>query len=464
MFRKSTYPLSSILLFIIFLFPFVYLTRYTVLLTDDYCIAHPDFTGYIEGVKNWYLNLNGRYINSLLGLLPVYKIGIYRIVLAALFLLFFYAVFNLINALTKYYKVVYQRNKVAFVAVISLIGIMALLPNLNEFFYWYAGSTVYEFSAILFCFFSVLLLKNWLTGELNFYLMIFLVILLNGSSEILIGITNFLLICSLFFEFLKSRELNYRLVIINIISWISTLLMVYAPGMIARRDQFNYGGDFFGAFKVAFIYGAKFMVVSMFDLPLIIFYIFLFLFILKLARRTKQELPGIQPFYLFVISYLSIISMVFILYYAMGTFSSSGSWRASNLLRFVTFVFYIVNIFNLACYFKNRQLILKVPGYVYSLLIGAMFLSLFWNKNYTQLRNDFTSNRYEKFNHRLAQREKIIKSTSGSILILRHISNTSFVKSGDKAIENQEWVQKCYLNYLNSKYQKEFKVIKYLKD
>ena len=461
---RKFYFLGLWLLFIVFLGPFVYLTRYAVLQLDDYCRASIKLTDFYSFISSWYLHHNGRYFNAILSSLPIYKTEIYRFILAILFLLFFYSMYVFLRSLFRYFKIYEHENKYLFLTWLSLVAILALIPNMNEFFYWYAGASVYEFSSIAFVFFLILLLKFWFKNQLDFYALCVITVIINGNSEMLVGITNFLLLCILFFKFKRTREINFKLIIVNVVSWISTIFLVFAPGMTVRRDQFSYGGDFFGSLKVAVIYGAKFLAVSMFDLTLIIFYIFLFLFTWKLTSKKKEKLPEIYPLLLFIISYLSIISMVFILYYAIGTFNSEGGWRTSNLLRVISFLFFVINIVNLACYLKNRGILLRIPSYVYTIIIVGMILSLYWNKNYNSLAEDLFSGSYEKFSESFAQREELIKSTNDSLLFLKPIKSNYFLKSGDYSLKKDNWVEDCYLNYIDLKYHKDFKNIEFIND
>lgn len=461
--RKFNYLLAS-LLSIIFLLPLLYLNRYAVFQMDDFCRAGINPINFFSSLKSWYLYHNGRYFNALLSLLPVYNTTTYRIILAFIFLLFSYSISVLFKSLFQYFKICKATSTIFFLSVISLIVILALLPDINQFLYWYAAASVYEFSAIAFILFVVLLLKFWFKNKLDFFSLGFIIIVLNGNSELLVGITNFLLLSVLVFETKRNGRVNFKLLVLNLISWVTSFALILAPGMTARREQFNYGGDFIGSVKVAVIYGAKFIAVSMLDVTNIIFFIFLFLIVLNLTKGKTSNLPVIQPIILLIISYVSIISIVFILYYAMGTFNSEGGWRATNLLKIVAFTFYLINLINLVCYLKNNQIGFNIPYYIFAIIFAGLLLSLTWNKNYTSLATDLFSGKYDKFDEQFAEREKLIRNTNGSELILPLIKSSKFLNSGDSSLKTDDWVKECYLHYINENYDKGFKSIKIISD
>ncbi|MFD2517953.1 hypothetical protein [Salinimicrobium flavum] len=451
----------GVVLFLALIFPFIFLGGFTQLLMDDYCRAGISLADYPGQVVLWFAEHNGRYINALMALLPVYTLSVYRIVLISLMVTLFCAFVYLMQFLFKRYGLSDSSDSPLLLAVVSFIAMIALLPSLDEFFYWYAAAIVYEVSGIFLIFLFTELLNFWFKGRLNFYRLGILTILINGNSELVIGITNLLLLSTLIFHYIRTRNFDFRLFLLNLISWVSTLLLIYAPGMTQRQNQFTYGGDLWGSAKVALFYGTKFIGVSMFSLTQILFYLFTFFFLWKLKKGFKKKLNPINPIILGILSYISVLSMVFIMYYAMGTFKSYGQWRAFNLLRLITFILFVVNIFNLVCFLKEKEINLRIPKYLNSLILVGFIFSLSQNKNYIALHEGFLSKDYLHLKKEMKKRENQIQNAEGEVIELQSISNTFFLNSGDEEIRKEEWVRKCYIKYLNMKYDKGFSDVKF---
>lgn len=462
MFRKTKYLLSTVTLYLIFIVPFIYLIRFITLLSDDYCFAGSSFTEYFDGLKNWYLYINGRYFNSIIVLLPIYKIEIYRLVLALFFLLLNFAVFYFFRSLLKIYKLQLTKNSTLLLAVVSLIVFIAQLPVIQDFFYWYSAATVYEVAFIFFIFFLVCIVKYWLTGSISFYWLIVSAIVINGSSELLIGITNFLLLSLLILNVGKYKKDRFRILLVNLVSWISTLFVLMSPGTAVRSSQYNYGGNLIGSIKVAFIYGTKFIFLSITELYVILFLIFIFLFLSKNIKSCSSKLKPvfINPVILGLISYISVLSMVFIIYYATGSFVSSDVRRAGNLLKLILMLFLILNMINLQEYlkFKIPDLLKKNVFWAGSLILLLILIPLS-NTNYNYLIKDYREDGLNEFKREFSVRAESIKRQTGHTLELSKIEGSKLLRSGDSYLDNQEWLQECYLQYINANYQKEFEKI-----
>lgn len=461
--RKNSYLLFSILLFIFLVLPWMYFIDFTVLQMDDFCRTNFSFTAYFSGVKNWYLSHNGRYVNALLALLPVYDLEVYRIVLVFLFLLFGYALFNLLYKLLNNQSLKTEWPPILYFSLIVLIGIIAVLPDLNEFFYWYAAASVYQFSAILFLFFISSLITFWFNGKLHFKRLLFLAVLINGNLELLAGITNLLLLISFSLDLKRRKRPNYRLIILNLVSWISTAIVIFAPGMTERRSFYDYGGDFLGATKVAILYGAKFIAISVLDLTSILLIVFSLLFVWKRIYKTSKKLTYVSPPLLLLVSYLSIITMVFIIYYATGTFDSGGESRVHNLMHLVTLIFVMINIVNLCYYLRNKVFLLKAKKTIIIISTFAMLLSLTLNGNYRSLVRSIYKNEMDNFRSELAARKEVIKK-GGDTLDLKYITGQGVLKTGDEFLKKEVWVQECYLDYVNTRYNKNFKAVRIVED
>jgi len=447
--KKHLYYLFSGLLVIIFIFPFVYLAKYTILISDDLCRFDVSSGTYFENVQEWYLTHNGRYINALISSLPAYNITTYRVIIASQFLVLGIMLYRFVHEILKLFEIDLKNFREIFLTVLVFIVLIAKMPSLFEFFYWYAASTVYLFSFIFFLLFLEFAVSCYFGKKWNFYLTAFLIIFVNGNNELLIGLSNLILFALLINDFLRFRKLNMYLIALNIISGLSSLFLIVSPGTISRQAQHSYGENLIGSIKVAIIYGGKYILTNLFEMPYFLFLIFIFLFIHQKAK-FKNYIP---PSFLFLISYLSMTSIFFIVYYATGLFQVYTG-RIGNLTSLIFLIFAVLNLINLAVYLKglkNYRIFNSkyIPHFLVIILLSILILK---NKNYTDLREDIVGNNLDRFEKKINERNLVLQGYSGDTLVLEKIEGTKILRSGDVFLVSEEWVRQCYTVYINKKY------------
>lgn len=448
---KRPYLILSIIIALIFIFPFLYIIRYTQYSTDDFCRLNSlSLIEYFEVLKLWYLEHNGRFINAIIASIPIKSLFIYRLLLGISFILFGIALYIFFKRLCELFKLPVTGNEILFISVLWFVVIIGFLPSLFEFFYWYAAVTVYLLGFIVFLFFLTSILKLYMQHQVRNIWMILLIIIIVGSNELLFGIINFLLGFLLLFDLFKSKRINYQLLLFNMVSWASSLFMVLSPGMSSRRVQFHYGGNLYGSFKVAIIYGAKYSFLFFTEVSYVLFSLLVFIIIYK-SIKLNITIKPLQPVYLGIISYISIISLYFISFYATGLLSNDG--RIGNLIRLIMSVFFLLNTINMAIYLRQKKPIPWLESKYIPVLLTSflLFFLFFTNANYIDLRKDFADKSFKRMEIELQNRITVFKNTDLEELSLKKIDGTRILKSGDKLM-HMEWVNSCYRDYINKKY------------
>lgn len=359
------------------------------------------------------------------------------------------------------YRLRLSKISAFLLTVVTLIIFIAQLPVIHEFFYWYSAATVYELTFIFFIFYLIFIVQFSLTGKLKFYPLMILVVLINGSSELLIGITNFLLLLVMASSLLRQKKELLKVVVLNLVGWISTLCMILSPGTVARRSVYDYGGNFIGSIKVALLYGTKFIFITITEIYIVLFILFLFLFLFHGTKKNSTNIDQyINPVILGIISYVAILSMVFILYYATGNFTSTHLGRGGNLLKLTFMLFLILNVINFQQYIKGKiPDSFKKDAFYAGALVILVILIPFSDTNYNKFLADLRERNLDRFQNEFYSRTESIKRQKGHILELKKIEGMELLSSGDPSLSKQEWVQECYLNYINSKYHKRFQKI-----
>lgn len=442
--------LFSLLLLVVFITPFMFVSKYVVLNLDDFCRASLEGGDYIMNIKEWYLYHNGRFMNAIFTLIPVYKITIYRWVIALQFIILGLAIYGFFASVFSSFLLKLNRTEIFFITVVFYILIISTIPAVFDFFYWYASVTVYLFSFYFFLIFLQKCLRIYFTGELSFFLLAILIICIVGNNELLLGIVNMLLIFLVLVIYFKQKTWNRSLILLNIIAIISSIAVVFSPGTVTRRGQFEYGQNFFGSIKVALYYSGEFLIESLLNLPLILFCLFIF-FITYKKVKTKN-CNYIHPFWALGITYTSLCSVFFILFYATGLLDVYTG-RIANFINCMVLVLITLNIVNLAVFMRvkwdSRLFIIK-SVFSYSLILIFVVFIAFYNSNYADLRKDFLQENFVRFDKDFKDRIQKIKNNDKAVLELKKIENTNLLRAGDAALIKIEWVRNCYIKYLNS--------------
>jgi hypothetical protein len=441
----------SLLLLVVFITPFMLVSKYVVLNLDDFCRATLEGGDYIVNIKEWYLYHNGRFINAIITLIPVYKITIYRWIIALQFIILGLAIYGFFASVFSSFLLKFNRTENFFITVVFYILIISTIPAVFEFFYWYASVTVYLFSFYFFLIFIQKCLKIYLTGELNFILLAIIIIGIVGNNELLLVIVNLFLMLLVFVIFFNQKIWNRSLILLNIIAIISSIAVVFSPGTVMRRGQFEYGRNFFGSIKVALYYSGEFLIESLLNFPLILFCLFIFFTTYK--KVNTKNYNYIHPFWALGITYTCLFSVFFILFYATGLLDVYTG-RIANFINCMVLVLIALNVVNLAVFIRvnwgNRFLIIK-PIYSYFFILGFVVLIAITNSNYNDLRKDFLQDNFVRFDNDFKDRIQKIKNNKNAVLELKKIENTNILRAGDDALIKVEWVRNCYIRYLNNK-------------
>lgn len=456
--KKNLYALITIIFSIVFISPFIYVSRFVTLATDDFCLATSTSENYVKVVKDWYFNLNGRYINAVISSIPVYDSFIYQFLMYVQFLMLGLILYSFIKGIMRFYEIDFKNYRSSFLSVVLFISIIANAPSLYELFYWYSAVTVYLYSFFFFVLFLLFTMKEYAGLKSNYILIAILIILLNGNNELFIGITNFLLLVLLIRHYTLKKKLKSSLLFLIIISWVSSAAFIFSPGSLTRQQQFHYGGNFIGSVKVAILYGGKFILESLLEPTYLLFYGFIFLFVYRIVRSDKAKY--LKPLFLILISFTCLASMFFIIYYATGLFDVR-SGRIGNIVSMVMLIFVFFNIINFAVYIKIKKNSIFVDTLypAIAVLLIFMIVLIFRNKNYTDLQSDFSNNRFEQFQDNIQERYSILRYTTEKHLVLKPVKGTLLLKSGDAYLQQEESMKSCFISYINKKYNKTIKSI-----
>ncbi len=442
-----------------FLMPVLYITQYTHLFADDWCRTTTNFQKLIPNINFWYENLSGRYINAIFSYLPVYNLLVIRFILGISVIFLGIALYYFIHKLFLHYGLKSGQSQKIFLTILLYVTIIAQLPSLFEFFYWYAATTVYLYSVIFFLLFLGFLLNLEQERNVNLWLGSLIIVMLNGNNEMFLGITNFLLlVLSAKYYFDQKRSARGGSILF-LVSLVSSLFVVLAPGSRSRQSFHPEGGDLFNSMISSILSAGIFSLKSLIEFPYLLFFLGLFFFVLSIKKF--QSRICYNPFILGAISFIAITSTFFITYFAVG-YMKTYEGRIGNLIHIIFLIFLFINLVNLAVWLSEKKF---RRLNVYPLLSRGFFLIYIvilpgFNGNFKNIWEDLTGGDLERFSLAMQERKDRLKNVHTESLELAPIKGTRVMKFIDVKKDPADWRNECYRKMINEQYGLHLKKIK----
>lgn len=459
--KKYMIKYGGTLLVLIFVFvPLLYITNFSFLAADDFCRATISWGKIPSEFINWYTGHNGRYTNAIFSLLPVYELQVNRIILALSIIILGVVLYHFISKISTHFKLKISPAENIFLTCLIYATLIAQLPSLYEFFYWYAAVTVYLYSVILFLLFFILIIDLKQAKKVNLWLGALIIILLNGNNEMYLGITNLALLFLIIADWQKG-SINGRKIFLLIISCISSVLVLVSPGSINRQSSYDSGGDFFDSFISSILSTGMFIFKSLIEFPYLVFIFGLLLLILNLNSEKKAKPIYYNPLTLALISFLLFSTSFFVVYYATG-YLRTYQGRVGNTIHVLYLVILIFNLFNLAGWIKDKTPITKKKIYYFSRGLITIYIVLLFigNENYHNMWKDLYSGDLQQFSTQLKERENKLKNSDNEKLSLREIKGTRLIEFKDITKDPLHWKNECYRKTVNKKFNLKLKEVK----
>lgn len=444
----------TLVVLLIYVIPFIYVGSFVFPAADDYCRATVSFDTFLPNVASWYLEHNGRYTNAVLSFLPVYDLSIYRLMLMISIIALGWTIIYFVKKTFQFFGRRISRIDVALVGIAFYVVLISQLSSVYEFFYWYAATTVYLYSVIFFLLLLTRLYKLYIKDYFD-GLAALLIVLLIGNNEMFILLSNFLLIGLLSYK-LKEKQNFKNILLLNIVAWIATLAVVFAPGSINRQSYFSEGGNFLFSLKSAILSTGMFGLKGLVEWPYILVYISFFLLLVSLYKEGKKtELKSFNPVVLFLLSFIAISSVIFVPYYAQGTISLNEG-RIGNIVHIVFLILLFINIINITFFLQKNQVLNNCSFLKANSALGLIFLFLILlplvNQNYNNLFSDLKTNALVDYENQMVKITEQLKSAEEEV-VLEELTETKLLRN----LENR--LNGCYVEVMNDKYHLNLKKI-----
>lgn len=420
-----------VLAFFVLLFPFVAVSFFAFPTTDDYChtLAVKDL-GYWGYQQHYWKTWSGRYIGTLISSTqPLAYDSYLGYKLAPIVLLLFYvhAALRFAGALTADKLPKWQTYLLAFLLIFVLI---AELPVVSGYFYWYTGyyytiadiGTLYLFS-YLFRNYSTLSPKHIIALCIG-------VILLVGMNEYTLVWLVILSGALFFFSSVLSRKLQVRFMLLSLVALAFGVLSVTAPGNAARAES--------GLYPTPLKYNLLFSIknslaweihnFSKMAPALCVLTIVLIPLACKLYKSKGPEdfkFFGVHP----ALSILIFAACLYLSYFpSYWSIAEPPNLRGQCVITFWTLIGWTYNVFVLTFWAMEKGHMGQVNNQsALSWIVGLYFFFLFsGNFNYRSAWSDLLTGRAARFNREMHDRTALVMNTKEPQVYVPKLKNVPY--------------------------------------
>lgn len=455
-FSKISYLIVGVIIIMFYIFPFVLFTQYTHLGIDDICRTHSSAQNFFEEIFMWYNNINGRYISAVFSSFPVYDLPIYRWTLTIGMIFFFVVITYFINNLLQLFGFVSKTKSFIF-SLIFIVLLLSQLPSLYEIFYWYASVNVYLYSFTFLLLLLMLLYKISLENKNKTILSALLIVLITGSTEMLIPLMNFILIILFVVTTVSAKKIPWNIIMLNIVCLGSSLIVVMAPGSEKRQSIFSESGQIIYSLKNSIETALKIIWNRFHDPVVWVFIILVFFMVLFQAKNIKKRPILLNPLILLLLSSIAFVSVIFVPFYALG-FIDYGAGRIIDIIYFIFFILLLINSLN---FFKflhlkyDLKLFRKFQFLPFLMIIVFLITVTISNQNFKGMYEDFSSSSYIRYDDDFINRYELLKNTKKETIIIPTIKSTRIFTFNDFDSGDQ-----CFIQHVRSNYNFRIKNIK----
>ncbi|WP_229215094.1 hypothetical protein [Dyadobacter bucti] len=428
-----------ILAFSTLLLPFIAVSFFTFPSTDDYChtLAVKDL-GYWGYQEHYWKTWSGRYTGTLISATQplIYESYTgYKIAPIVLLIVYVHAFIYFVRAFTLDKLTRWQTGLFAFLLLFTML---AEMPVISGYFYWYTGYyyTVADIGTLYF--FGYLFRNYSKISRTNIAAMCFALILLVGMNEYTLVWLVILSGSLFFFSSITRKRIQWKELILALVALTFGILSVTAPGNFARAESGLYPTplkyDLLFSLKNSFLWSIHNFTKMAPTLCL------LTLVLIPYAARMYHSRQKNEFRFLFIHPAISILIFAGCLYLSYfpsyWSIAEPPNLRGQCIINFWTLLGWIFNVFVLIFWAMEKHDIKIITHVgVYKWVVGLYFLLLYsGNFNYRSAWSDLLTGRAKRYHEEMISRTEMVLNTKDYQIYVPKLKNlpyTILMPTGD---------------------------------
>lgn len=227
---------------VVFLIAGIHIGLYNELAYDDFSRSVDTGLSYWKGVLDWYYYHNGRYTNALIADSHLlYQSKVYRILHITSVGAWILALFYFVRAYFSLVKLTPGLMITTVVASALFLASTANSPNISEWWFWYASSSVYMIGGAMLLFGLGLFIKACKTNRIDYWFWSGMVLFFSaGNHEVIVMISG--AVIGTVFLVLAFTKRRYLPLIPLVFILVGMAMILHSPGTSSRLNSVS-GND-----------------------------------------------------------------------------------------------------------------------------------------------------------------------------------------------------------------------------
>ena len=192
---------------------------------------------YVSNYMGWQGTWSSDFVFIFFNPIRFYSYTLLRIVLTGVLLASIISLFFLSYVVMDYYHI--NRKNAIFCVGLFLIPLLSY-RDYKEVYLWFTGMAVYMLPILFFAIaFSFLLLGEMKQKKVFFFISGVFMVLMTGGVLSFVGFGMFWLLLFIIVEYIRTKKINKRFMLIFALSLIGAFVTALAPGNFARHQEFS---------------------------------------------------------------------------------------------------------------------------------------------------------------------------------------------------------------------------------
>jgi len=341
----------------------------------------------------------------------------YRIVPLIMILLLIISIYTFFNALIE--KKTKFVTKIIFTLLLESLFLFQM-PTIFQGLYFYTGSVTY-LSGIIFSMFYFACLIRYLKNKflinkaIHLTILLFLLIIACGCSEVVTCIIILFHMASAFHTFIIEKNKNKLFIALSLISFLCLLVIMFSGGSIVRDSMYENNHRLLNSLWMTALQICRFLFYWISSVPLLLLSVLFVPLSLRLSKQTRlfEYKKYVHPFVFLLFIPAVLFCCIFPPYWSTGIL---GQHRTIDVACFFFYLLWFWNIGVWVNYFveKRKWRMFKVNSKLSFVVLLIAIISLSLTKNgYTAL-NDIFSGSAKRFDVEMMQRYTILEKAGSA--------------------------------------------------
>lgn len=451
---QKRYKWLLIVLLILLLIPYLYISKYANPVADDLIYAFNGKKNELAFLlKRDYFNWNGRYVSNVLvftnpmvrNSYELYKLAPVLLILLTLvaYLLFIFTLFR--NLLDMKLKLI--------LSLLLCLLFLYQMPIISEGIYWYTGAVTYQLANIVLLIYITSLI-SYTQGKyilknkiIHLFVSTCLLIACIGFNEIHMIVLLVFAFISLWIVYKNNLQHKSFFIFLLIVTLLFSAVMYFAPGNTARAGLASENHQLIHSLVFSLAQTIRFFLEWTSSIPLLVLSFLYYHLNAKLSDKILLFSRSfyLSPVYSCMLLFFIIFIAVFPPYWATGML---GQHRTLNVAYCLFLLLWFMNLTVCFNTYKNVDKTIKpLDIQLCKLLLVLVVISFSFTKNGYGLLSDIFYGKAKSYDEQMKERYALMRYPADTIHLHKLVDPPQTIFVNDITVDPANFLNKAYTLY-----------------